>query len=92
MAREDHHPRFSALMGRGLLIDFILFLLYWFSAAADANVLSIVLGVATLVLSIAALVYLVICRELLRNRSLWLSCGFFAIGICLIVSLILAYP
>ena len=92
MARRDRYKEFEQTMTLALLADAALFVLYLIFAGVGVVWLKVVLAVLTLVLSIGGLVMLYLSQELLKNRSLWLSCGFFAVLMCTLASLILAFP
>ena len=92
MARRDRYKEFEAKMTAALLGNTLLFIAYLIAAGAGILWLKILLAVFTLLIPVGALLLLYLSRELLRQRSLWLSCGFFAIAMCTLVSLILAFP
>ena len=92
MAGGHHYKRFQKLMSIALLADLGLFLLYFLFAALGVLWLKVILALLILGGSAVGLWILFSSQELLRQRSLWLSCGFFAIFICCLVSLILNYP
>ncbi len=91
MANRDRYKEFEQRMGIGLLADTLLFVLYLI-IAAKVLWLKILLAVAIGLISIAGLALLYMSKELLRQRSLWLSCGFFSVAVCTLVSIILAFP
>ncbi len=88
MERTDRYHIYSRRVSGLLLADTAFFILFLFTGGW----VEILLGVAALLLGIAGLALQVLTRELLRQRSLWLSCGFFGVIICTLVSMILNYP
>ena len=92
MAKQNRYKEFEKLMTLMLLGGAGLFIIYLIIAIAGIFWLKIVLGVLDIVISAAGLYMLFTSQELLKQRSLWLSCGFFAITVCTLVSLILNFP
>lgn len=92
MAKKNRYQEMEQLMTVALIADVIIFVLYLIVAGAGILWLKILLAVFALLIAAAALGFLFLTQELLKQRSLWLSCGFFSVLICTVVSLILAYP
>ena len=92
MAKRNRYKEMERLMTVVLITDAILFLLYLITACADVQWLKWVFGILNILISGAGLGFLYQTKELLKQRSLWLSCGFFGIFMCVLVSLILAFP
>ena len=92
MANRDRYKEFENIMTLVLITDTALFVLYLIFAAAAITWLKVVLAILTILISLGGLVLLFLSKELLRSRSLWLSCGFFAVLMCTLASLILAFP
>ena len=90
MARRDRYKEFERTMTAAVLADAAFFVLYLIFSGVLW--LKVVLAVLTLVVSVGGLVVMYLSQELLKNRSLWMSCGFFAVLVCTVVSLILAFP
>ena len=83
MAKRNRYKEMEKLMTVVLITDGILFLLYLITAGAGAVGMKWLCGILNLLISGAGLVFLYRTKELLKQRSLWLSSGFFAIaGIC----------
>ena len=83
---------FEKLMTVMLLSDAGLFVIYLIIALAGIFWLKLLLGIADIVIAVAGLYMLYSSQELLKQRSLWLSCGFFAVLVCTLVSMILSFP
>ena len=92
MAKRNRYRKFEQMMTLALLANAVLFVFYLICAVANILWLQIILAILTVLLPLGGLVFLVLSQELLRSRSLWLSCGFFAILMCTLASLILAFP
>lgn len=91
---SDHHryKEFEQTMLKALLICLALFIALLFAGGAGIGWLKVILALVTLAGSALGLAILYRSKELLRQRSLWLSCGYFSIAVCTLVSLILNYP
>ena len=91
---SDHHryKEFEQTMLKALLICLALFIAALFAGGAGIGWLKVVLAVLTMGGSVLGLAVLYRSKDLLRQRSLWLSCGYFSVAVCTLVSLILNYP
>lgn len=92
MAKRNRYKEMEKKMTGALIGDAALFLVYLIAAGAAILWLKIVAAIIVILLSIAGLVFLYLTQELLKQRSLWLSSGFFSIFMCVLASLILAFP
>ncbi|MBQ7330356.1 MAG: hypothetical protein IJW94_00960 [Oscillospiraceae bacterium] len=92
MAKRNRYKEMEKRMTAALIGDAALFLIYLIAAGAAVLWLKIVTAIFALLLSIAALAFLYLSKELLKQRSLWLSSGFFSIFMCVLASLILSFP
>ncbi len=92
MAKRDRYKQFEQTMTLMLLACVLLFAAYLIAAGAGILWLKIVLGIFAIGVPLAGLALLWMSKELLRPRSLWLTCGFFAVLACTLASLILAFP
>lgn len=70
-------------------LDFILFLVF---AGMGILWLKVITAIFAILMPVLCLFFLFLSRELLKQRSLWITMGFFGILICTIVSLIVNYP
>ena len=75
-----------------LLLDLFIFIIYMISAGNEIIWLKVLTILGILALSGGCLYLLYISRELLKQRSLWMTAGAAAILICLLFSLILNFP
>ena len=92
MAKRNRYKEMEKLMTVVLITDGILFLLYLITAGAGVAWMKWVCGILSILTSGAGLAFLYRTKELLKQRSLWLSSGFFAIAVTVLASLILAFP
>ena len=92
MAKRNRYKEMEKRMTAALIGDAALFLIYLIAAGAAVLWLKIVTAIFALLLSITALAFLYLSKELLKQRSLWLSSGFFSIFMCVLASLILSFP
>lgn len=92
MAKQSRYKEFEKLMTVMLLSDAGLFVIYLIIALAGIFWLKLLLGVVDIIIAVAGLYMLYSSQELLKQRSLWLSCGFFAVLVCTLVSMILNFP
>lgn len=92
MAKKNRYKDLEQLMTVALIADAIIFILYLIVAGSGILWLKILLAVIDLIIAAGALALLYLTQELLKQRSLWLSCGFFSVLACTVASLILNYP
>ena len=92
MARQSRYKQMEQLLTRALIISAILFVLYLITASASILWLKVLIAIVIILLSVAGLGLLYMSKELLKQRSLWLTTGFFGLLICVISSLVLAFP
>ncbi len=92
MAKQNRYKKMEQLMTRLLILTAILFVLYLITAAANILWLEILSAIAVILISAAGLGILYMSKELLKQRSLWLTTGFFGLLICVICSIVLAFP
>ena len=89
------HNRYAIMeryMTFALCLDAILFILYMIVAGNGIIWLKVILTLLCLAISGALLWFLYMTKELLRQRSLWITAGAGAIAICLLFSLLLNFP
>ena len=90
MSGNNRYKEFEKLMTTVLIAAAVIFVLYLILSGIAW--LKVLLAIGDLLLCLGGLAFLHLNRELTKPRSLWLSCGFFAILMCLLASLILNYP
>ena len=79
-------------MTYALIADAVLFVLYLICAGSGIIWLKVILAILAIALSGLCLFFLYSTRELLRQRSLWMSACAAAVLICTLASLILNFP
>ena len=89
---QSRYKQMQFYLTIALIADFALFVLYLIVAGSGIIWLKIVLAVLIFLISLAALAFLYLTKELLRRRSLWMTLGAGAIALCLLFSLILNFP
>ena len=90
--KRNRYQEMEQLLTVALIASAILFVLYLICAIASILWLKIVIAVIAMLFCLAGLALLYLTKELLRQRSLWLSTGFFSVFLCILVSLILNFP
>ncbi len=70
-------------------VDFLVFLIF---SGAGILWVKILTAIFAIIMPVLCLAFLYLSKELLRQRSLWLTTGFGAIFLCTIVSLICNFP
>lgn len=93
MARKrNRYQEMEQLLTAVLVMTAVVFLIYLIAAGAGAVWLKILSAVLIFLSGIGSLSLLYLSKELLRQRSLWLTTGFSCLILCTLVSLILAFP
>lgn len=90
--RRNRYRQLEQMVGLALIGAFALFIFYWIAAGNEIVWLKAVLSVLIFLVCVVCLGYLYISQELMRPRSLWMTFGFAAIAVCLLISLILHFP
>ena len=89
---RSRYKEMEQLMTTLLISDTIIFILYLIVAGVGILWLKILTAVLAIAVACGCLVLLFLSKELLKPRSLWMSAGFFSVLVCMLVSLILAFP
>lgn len=92
MAKRNRYREMESFMTKILIGDTIVFVLFLIFCAKGFTVAKVVTAIISIIVSLLSMAWLFITGELARRRSLWMSTGFGAIFLCLLVSLILKYP
>jgi len=91
----EKHQRYKVMeryMTVALCADAVLFFFYLIAAGNGVIWLKVILTLLCLALSGLILWLLYATKELLRQRSLWITTGAAAIAVCLLFSLLLNFP
>ncbi len=90
--KPNRYKIMERYMTYALCLDAILFFLYMIVAGNGIIWLKVIITLLCLAISGALLWFLYATKELLRQRSLWITTGVCAIVLCLFFSLILNFP
>ena len=90
--KPNRYKEMERYMTYALCLDAVLFVLYLIVAGNGIIWLKVILTLLCLALSGALLWFLYATKELLRQRSLWITVGAGAIAVCLLFSLLLNFP
>lgn len=85
-AQMQNYMTLALLAGAGLFVLYLIF------AGFGVIWLKAITAILTILISLACLGFLYLCRELLRRRSLWMTTAAAALLICTLASLILNFP
>lgn len=89
---NDRYKVMERYMTYVLIADLILFIIYLFASGFAVIWLKVITAIVTILISGLCLAFLYLTKELLRQRSLWMSLSAAAILVCLLFSLILNFP
>ncbi len=92
MAKRNRYKEMEQLMATLLIAAAVIFVLYLIVAGAEILWLKVLLAILEFLICGGSLAFLYMTKELLKQRSLWLSSGFFSILLCLIAALVFAFP
>ena len=90
--KPNRYKIMERYMTYALILNTVLFILYMIVAGNGIIWLKVILTLLCLAISGALLWFLYATKELLRQRSLWITTGAAAIALCLFISLILNFP
>lgn len=91
--RRNRYREMESMMTKVLIGDGLIFCLYMFAASRESwGTLKIVAAVLTILITVLALGWLFLTKELGKRRSLWMVTACISILTCLFVSLCLNYP
>ena len=92
VAKRNRYKEMEKIMTAALTADAVIFILYLLVSGIGILWLKVLTAIFCFVISGLGLAFLYLTKELLRPRSLWMSTGFFSVLMCLLVSLIVAFP
>lgn len=72
--------------------DLVIFIAYLIAAGNGIIWLKVIFAILAILVSCLCLAFLYLSKELLRQRSLWMSVSAAAILICLLFSLVMNFP
>jgi len=90
--RSNRYKEMERYMTLALIANAVLFVLYLICAGSGIIWLKVILAILCIALSGLCLAYLYFSKELLRQRSFWMTACAGAVLICVVASLILNFP
>lgn len=92
--RRNRYREMESMMTKVLIGDGLIFFLYLFSASRSGvwAALKVICAVATILITLLALGWLYLTKEISKRRSMWMVAACVSILTCLFVSLCLNYP
>lgn len=90
--RRSRYKEMERYMTCLLIGDGVLFFVFLLAAGLGVIWLKVITAILAILVSGLCLAFLYLSQELLRRRSLWMTVGFAAVLLCLLVSLIANYP
>ena len=90
--KQNHYQELERYLTFGLIADAIIFVLYLIVAGNGIIWLKVITAFLALALSSGVIYFLYTSKELLRQRSLWITVGAASVFLCTLMSLILNYP
>lgn len=92
MQNNNHYSTLERYITIALIVSTILFIIYLIAAGCGIIWLKVLSAIFAILVPGLCLYMLYVTKELLRQRSFWMSVGATAIIICLLFSLILNFP
>lgn len=89
---RKRYQQMELCMTGALLFALTFFIVYLIASGTGTVWLKVIAAILSILVSILCLGFLYINKELLHQRSLWMSVSAFAIVVCIIFSLILNFP
>lgn len=90
--KQNRYQALEQRMTEVLIGDAAIFVVCLVASGLGITWLKVITAIIALLGSVLCLAFLYMSQELLRPRSLWMSMGFAAIVLVLVVSLLLRYP
>lgn len=90
--RPNRYKEMERNITIALVIDLILFITFLFASGNDTGWLKAITFIIILILSGLCLAVLYLTKEIMRQRSLWMTVAATAILVCVLFSLILRFP
>ena len=90
--KNGHYKDLEIFLTVLLLLELGFFILYLVVAGSGVIAIKVICAIIIFLVSAFSLWILYKNNELLRQRSLWLTCGFCGFVICTLVSLLAGFP
>ena len=92
MANRSRYKDLEQYMTISLIASAADFILYLIFAGTGIIWLKVITAIFAVLMPVLCLALLYLTKELLKQRSLWLTAAFFGIFLCTVVSLIANFP
>lgn len=92
VSNRQRYAQYEKYLSLALIADAALFLLFLLFSGLGIVWMKVILAILSIALASVCLVSLYLTGEIIKRRSRYLSVGFCAVIICLLVSLICRYP
>lgn len=89
---QDRYKKFERTVTLLLAISLLVFIVFLIVSGLGIIWLQVLCSIVAILLCCLCLVMLILSRELLRQRSLWMSIWAVATILCILFSLLLHYP
>jgi hypothetical protein len=90
--KQNRYYALEKFLTKILFVDLACFIAYLVFAGMGIRVARIICAVAAILIALYSLWTLYCAKELLRPRSLWMTCAFASVTACTVVSLICNFP
>ena len=90
--RRSRYKEMERHVTCALAVDLLIFIVFLISSGFGIIWLKVISAILAILISGLCLAFLYFSKELLRQRSLWMSAGAAAIAVCVVFSLILNFP
>ena len=90
--KQSRYKQMERYMTYALLANATLFIFYLISAGNGIIWLKVITAFLTISISLLCLAFLYTSKELLRQRSLWMTAAAGAVLVCTLASLLLRFP
>ncbi|MBQ2785643.1 MAG: hypothetical protein IJF02_03990 [Oscillospiraceae bacterium] len=92
MANHSRYREMEQYLTIFLIASAVDFTLYLIFAGTGIIWLKVITAIFAILMPVLCLALLYLTKELLKQRSLWMTAGFFGIFLCTVVSLIANFP
>ena len=90
--RPNRYKEMERNITIALIVDLVLFITFLIASGNSTTWLKVITFIMILILSVLCLAVLYLTKEILRQRSLWMTVAATAVLVCTFFSLILRFP
>lgn len=90
--KQGHFRQLESILTMILYVNIAIFIGYLVTAALGIVVAKIILAVLTILLSLFCEWMLFCAKEMFRPRGFWMTCAFFSLILCTVISLVFNFP